>query len=148
MHRDLELSQVLLNERIEDQLGEAARQRDQGHGRVISYSRKVFVPLTRLCRNVCHYCAFAKSPGESAGLFLAPEEVLEIAKAGERAGCREALFTLGDKPELRYPSAREQLRRFGYPTRWTTLSVRRGLSCRSRARRAVRPPGRERVRGE
>ena len=116
MHRDLELSHVLLNEPLEALLGEAARQRDQGHGRMISYSRKVFVPLTRLCRNVCHYCTFAKVPGESAGLFLSPEEVLEIARAGERAGCREALFTLGDKPELRYPSAREQLRRFGHTT--------------------------------
>lgn len=116
MRRDLELSHILLNEPLEALLGEAARQRDQGHGRMVSYSRKVFVPLTRLCRNVCHYCTFAKVPEESAGLFLAPEEVLEIARAGERAGCREALFTLGDKPELRYPSAREQLRRFGYPT--------------------------------
>lgn len=123
MHRDLELSHVLLNEPLEALLGDAARQRDQGHGRVVSYSRKVFVPLTQLCRNVCHYCTFAKTPGESAGRFLAPEEVLEIVKAGERAGCREALFTLGDKPELRYPSAREQLRRFGYPTTAAYLAL-------------------------
>src|SRR3972149_12039684 len=116
MRGDIVLREILHREPLECLLREAAQLRDQGHGGVVSYSRKVFVPLTRLCRNVCHYCAFAKSPGESAGLFLAPEEVLEIAKAGERAGCREALFTLGDKPELRYPSAREQLRRFSYPT--------------------------------
>ena len=116
MHRDLEIHDILLNESLEGLLSEAARLRDQGHGRVVSYSRKVFVPLTQLCRNVCHYCTFAKTPGETGGLFLSPEEVLEIAKAGERAGCREALFTLGDKPELRYPSAREHLRRLGYPT--------------------------------
>jgi len=116
MHRDLELSRLLLNEPLDALLGEAARLRDQGHGRLVSYSRKVFVPLTRLCRNLCHYCAFAKTPEHSAGRFLAPEEVLEIATAGERAGCREALFTLGDKPELRYASAREQLQRFGHRT--------------------------------
>jgi len=116
MHRDFELSKVLLNQPLEELLGEAARLRDHGHGRLVSYSRKVFVPLTQLCRNVCHYCTFAKSPGESAKLFLAPEEVLEIARAGERAGCREALFTLGDKPELRYPAARDELERLGHAT--------------------------------
>ena len=98
MHRGLELSHVLLNGPLEALLGEAARLRDQGHATVVSYSRKVFVPLTQLCRNVCHCWTFAKTPWESARLFLAPEEVLEIASAGARAGCREAL--LGNAREL------------------------------------------------
>ncbi|WP_323036361.1 5-amino-6-(D-ribitylamino)uracil--L-tyrosine 4-hydroxyphenyl transferase CofH [Pararhodobacter sp.] len=88
--------------------------RDQGHGRLISYSRKVFIPLTELCRDVCHYCTFAKSPRRIAAPYLTPEQVLEIARAGQAAGCKEALFTLGDKPELRYRAAREALDRMGY----------------------------------
>src|SRR5262245_50409620 len=78
----------------------------EGHGSVIGYSRKVFIPLTRLCRDVCGYCTFAASPRQLASAYLSPEEVLAIARAGKAAGCREALFTLGDKPELRYEAAR------------------------------------------
>jgi FO synthase len=85
-----------------------------GHGNVISYSRKVFVPLTRLCRDVCGYCTFAATPRQVAAAYLSPDEVLAIARAGRAAGCREALFTLGDKPELRYAAARTALRRLGY----------------------------------
>lgn len=88
--------------------------RDQGHGRVVSHSRKVFIPLTRLCRDSCHYCTFAKAPREVASAYLTPGEVLAIARAGEAAGCNEALFTLGDKPELRYGTAREELARLGF----------------------------------
>jgi FO synthase len=87
-----------------------------GHGDVISYSRKVFIPLTRLCRDVCGYCTFAKVPREVGAVYLGPDEVLDIARAGQAAGCREALFTLGDKPELRYAAARGALRRLGYKT--------------------------------
>jgi FO synthase len=86
----------------------------QGHGRVISYSKKVFIPLTRLCRDVCGYCTFATTPGRVPSPYLSPDEVLAIANAGKEAGCKEALFTLGDKPELRYAAARAALKRLGY----------------------------------
>jgi FO synthase len=87
-----------------------------GHGNVISYSRKVFIPLTRLCRDVCGYCTFATTPRQAGAAYLSPDEVLAIARAGRAAGCREALFTLGDKPELRYAAARTALRRLGHKT--------------------------------
>jgi FO synthase len=85
-----------------------------GHGTVVTYSRKVFIPLTQLCRDVCHYCTFAQRPGQLAAPYLDLYEVLAIARAGERAGCREALFTLGDRPEARYRVAREWLDARGY----------------------------------
>ena len=83
-------------------MAEAGELRDRGHGRLISYSRKVFIPLTHLCRDVCHYCTFAERPRAGQPAYLSPEQVLAIARAGAAAGCTEALFTLGDKPELRY----------------------------------------------
>lgn len=86
----------------------------QGHGRVVTYSRKVFIPLTQLCRDVCHYCTFAQPPRQLQAPYLSPEQVLKIARDGQAAGCREALFTLGDKPELRYPAARAALDAMGY----------------------------------
>lgn len=86
----------------------------QGHGRLVGHSRKVFIPVTRLCRNVCGYCTFATSPKAIPAPFLRPDDVLEIARAGAAAGCREALFTLGEKPELRYRPAREALEALGY----------------------------------
>jgi FO synthase len=88
--------------------------REEGHGRRISYSRKVFIPLTRLCRNVCGYCTFVRGPKEVAHAYLRPEEVLEIARLGAAAGCREALFTLGDRPEAVHEAARQALRELGY----------------------------------
>ncbi len=94
----------------------AATLRDRGHRNVISYSRKVFIPLTQLCRDVCHYCTFAKPPRPGQRAYLSPEEVLEIARAGAAAGCKEALFTLGDKPELRYKVAARELESMGYRT--------------------------------
>jgi FO synthase len=94
----------------------AAARRDLAHGPVVSYSRKVFVPLTQLCRDVCHYCAFAHAPGQDQSPYLSIEAVLTIARAGQEAGCKEVLFTLGDKPELRYPSARSALARMGHET--------------------------------
>jgi FO synthase len=94
----------------------AALRRDAGFGRVVSYSRKVFIPLTQLCRDTCHYCTFAKSPRVIGQAFLAPEQVLDLARRGEAAGCTEALFTLGDKPELRYAAARKMLAELGYET--------------------------------
>ncbi|MCW1950039.1 MAG: 5-amino-6-(D-ribitylamino)uracil--L-tyrosine 4-hydroxyphenyl transferase CofH [Octadecabacter sp.] len=108
-----------------DLLARASHLRDQGHGRLISYSRKVFIPLTELCRDVCHYCTFAKAPKKIDAPFLSPDQVLEIARAGQAAGCKEALFTLGDKPELRYAVAREALAEMGYAT---TLDYLRAMA--------------------
>ena len=94
----------------------AGRLRDEGHGRRISYSRKVFIPLTHLCRDVCRYCTFAERPRAGRSAYLSSDEVLAIARAGAAAGCTEALFTLGDKPELRYRAARDALDAFGHDT--------------------------------
>mgnify|MGYP000002771256 FL=1 len=104
----------LLQQDEEALLTRAADLRDYGHGRKLSYSRKVFIPLTQLCRDVCHYCTFAKAPKSLDQPYLTPQQVLEIAKSGQAAGCKEALFTLGDKPELRYREAREALEEMGY----------------------------------
>ena len=92
----------------------AAQLRDLGSGDRITYSRKVFIPLTMLCRDHCHYCTFAKPPAKLEAPFLTPEEVLAIAGGGRARACKEALFTLGDRPEDRYDVAREWLRSRGY----------------------------------
>jgi FO synthase len=92
----------------------AARVRDAGHGPLISYSRKVFIPLTHLCRDVCHYCTFAQTPKRIPKAFMSVEEVLESCREGEKLGCKEALFTLGERPELRYRAAREALEAMGF----------------------------------
>src|SRR5215813_8722292 len=97
-------------------MADASALRDRGHGRLISYSRKVFIPLTHLCRDVCHYCTFAETPTAGRAAYLSPEQVFGIARAGAAAGCTEALFTLGDKPELRYRAAREALAELGHAT--------------------------------
>jgi FO synthase len=103
-------------------IGMAAELRDRGHGSLVSYSRKVFIPLTHLCRDVCHYCTFAHTPRRGQRAYLTPEQVLEIARAGERQGCREALFTLGDRPELRYRQAREELAQLGHASTLSYLA--------------------------
>jgi FO synthase len=103
-------------EDIEALMAAAAARRDAAHGPLISYSRKVFIPLTKLCRDVCHYCTFAQPPRRDRGSYLSLDQVLEIAIAGAKAGCKEALFTLGDKPERRYGVAREELARLGHAT--------------------------------
>ncbi|HVF01100.1 MAG TPA: 7,8-didemethyl-8-hydroxy-5-deazariboflavin synthase CofG, partial [Rubrobacteraceae bacterium] len=94
----------------------AAGVRDRLFGPRVSYSRKVFIPLTKLCRDNCGYCTFARAPVPGERAYLTLEEVLEIAHAGAEAGCKEALFTLGDKPEKRYPEARRELREMGFET--------------------------------
>jgi FO synthase len=99
--------------------------RDRGHQNTVSYSRKVFIPLTHLCRDVCHYCTFAQVPRKLKAPYLTPEEVLKIAADGAKAGCKEALFTLGDKPELRYKAARDGLKELGQES---TLSYLRDMA--------------------
>ncbi len=102
--------------RWEEVAEKAARLREAGHGRIVTYSPKVFIPLTKLCRDVCHYCTFARPPRRGERAYMTEKEVLEVARAGAAAGCREALFTLGDKPELRYRVAREELAELGCNT--------------------------------
>src|ERR1700750_2159093 len=104
-------------------IAEADALRDSTHGRVISYSRKVFISLTTLCRDVCHYCTCAKAPRAGKPVYLSPDEVLAIARAGAAAGCTEALFTLGDKPELRYQAARDALRALGHESTISYLTA-------------------------
>ncbi len=88
--------------------------RDEAHGRRVTFSPKVFIPLTMLCRDRCGYCTFAKAPARLAAPYLTPDEVLAIARAGRVAGCHEALFTLGERPELRYPVAQDWLDSQGF----------------------------------
>jgi FO synthase len=111
-----DLASRLLSAPLGELLHEAQALARSGHGNLVSHSRKVFIPLTHLCRDVCGYCTFAKTPRELKSAYLLPDDVLRIARAGEAAGCREALFTLGDKPELRYRAAREALRELGFET--------------------------------
>ena len=103
----------------------ASRLRDRGRGRRMTFSAKVFVPLTTLCRDYCGYCTFRKDPGEPGALTMTPEQVLALCRAGERLGAKEALFSLGDKPEAIFPEHREFLRRMGHRT---TLDYLRAVS--------------------
>ncbi len=105
-----------LDRPLEDLMADARTVRDARVGRLVTFSPKVFIPLTKLCRDVCHYCTFARPPRRGERAYMTIEEVLEVTRAGERAGCREALFTLGDKPELRYRAAREELAELGFAT--------------------------------
>ena len=128
-------AEILLHARGDDLrtlLGHASRTRDAGlaaAGRpgIITYSKKVFIPLTRLCRDRCGYCTFATVPGKLDSPFLSPDEVLEIARQGAALGCKEALFTLGDRPEARWKQAREWLDAHGYDD---TLSYVRAMAIR------------------
>jgi len=117
-------------DQLTELLGYAARTRDAGLERagrpgIITYSRKVFIPLTRLCRDRCGYCTFATVPGQLAGPYLSPDEVIEIAARGAALGCKEALFTLGDRPEDRWRQARDWLDAHGYDD---TLSYVRAMA--------------------
>ena len=110
----------------------AARVRDAGlirAGRpgVVTYSPKVFIPITRLCRDRCHYCTFVTVPGKLAAPYLSQDEILAIARAGAELGCLEALFTLGDRPEDRWPEARAWLDEQGYAS---TLGYVRAMAIR------------------
>ncbi len=94
----------------------AGRLRDQGFSGTVTYSRKIFIPLTQLCRDVCHYCTFAQAPKRIADPYMSLESVVQLAREGRARGCKEALFTLGEKPELRYKTARDALSAMGYQT--------------------------------
>ncbi|MEU5278405.1 bifunctional FO biosynthesis protein CofGH [Streptomyces asoensis] len=136
---DVAEAAVLLQARgeaLEDLAASAARVRDAGleaAGRpgVITYSKSVFIPLTRLCRDKCHYCTFVTVPGKlrraGHGMFMSPDEVLDVARRGAALGCKEALITLGDKPEERWPEAREWLDAHGYDD---TIAYVRAISIR------------------
>ncbi|WP_340317993.1 5-amino-6-(D-ribitylamino)uracil--L-tyrosine 4-hydroxyphenyl transferase CofH [Rhizorhabdus argentea] len=106
----------LLSGPLDRLMEEAVRLRDEGHGRIQSWSPKVFIPLTQLCRNLCHYCTFSQPPKAGEAAYLTRDQVLAIARAGKAAGCTEALFTLGDKPELRFAVARDELAQLGHET--------------------------------
>src|SRR3954469_18220922 len=106
----------LVDEPWSELAAEARRLRARGHGTLVTYSPKVFIPLTKLCRDVCGYCTFAQPPRRGQRAYMSEDEVLAIARAGAAAGCREALFTLGDKPELRYRVARDELAALGCAT--------------------------------
>ena len=99
---------------LADMMAEAAAIRDRAWGRTITYSRKAFVPLTNMCRDTCGYCTFVKHPSSPDAEILSPEQVLATARAGEAKRCKELLFSLGEKPELRYDAARQGLARLGY----------------------------------
>ncbi|MCE2464663.1 MAG: 7,8-didemethyl-8-hydroxy-5-deazariboflavin synthase CofG [Dehalococcoidia bacterium] len=94
----------------------ASQLRDLGKGRTVTFSPKVFIPLTRMCRDFCGYCTFRQAPDETDQLYMSPEQVLDVARAGQRMGCTEALLTLGERPEQRYPEASQWLSRSGYAT--------------------------------
>ena len=116
---------LLSDEPLDRLIRRAAELRDEGHGAIVTWSPKVFIPLTQLCRDVCHYCTFAKAPRRLDRAYMSVEEVLAIARAGADAGCTEALFTLGDRPEARYATARGALAELGHDT---TLSYLREVA--------------------
>ena len=134
---DPELALALLGgeQPIEPLFAEAGRLRDEGKGRTVTFSKKVFVPLTTLCRDTCTYCTFAKPPG-AGGEYLTPDDVMAIVRAGESHGCTEALFTLGDQPEERWEAAREFLGVHGHAT---TLEYVQAMTERVVAETAVFP---------
>jgi 7,8-didemethyl-8-hydroxy-5-deazariboflavin synthase CofG subunit len=101
-------------ENLPQLLAAARKAKEQFKPGIITYSRKVFLPLTNLCRDYCGYCTFRRDPSDPGAHTMTPDEVLEIARAGEKLGCTEALFSLGDKPELLFPEMRETLRHLGY----------------------------------
>ena len=111
-------------EALDDLLARAGDVRDRGRGRTVTFSAKVFVPLTTLCRDYCGYCTFRRDPGEPGAHTMTPDEVVALAQAGGRLGAKEALFSLGDRPEAIFPTHREFLRRHGHRT---TLSYLRAV---------------------
>jgi len=113
-YSDTQARQLIYRPLDERLLNEAAECRDLGFGKTFTFSKKVFIPLTELCRDVCHYCTFSKPPSRLSAAYMSVDEVLALARRGAAMGCKEALFTLGEKPELRYRAAREALSDLGF----------------------------------
>jgi FO synthase len=132
-------------EALPELLARAGELRDRGRGRVVTFSAKVFVPLTTLCRDYCGYCTFRRDPGEPGAHTLTPEEVVALVQAGARLGAKEALFSLGDKPEARFPEQREFLRRHGHRT---TLSYLRAMCALTLGESSLLPHANPGVMGE
>src|SRR5262247_4021355 len=132
-------------ETLADLLARAGELRDRGRGRTVTFSAKVFVPLTTLCRDYCGYCTFRRDPSEPGAHTMAPDEVVALAQAGGRLGAKEALFSLGDKPEALFASHREFLRRHGHRT---TLSYLRAVCAAVLAESSLLPHANPGVMGE
>jgi FO synthase len=130
---------------LPDLLERAGTVRDGGRGRAVTFSAKVFVPLTTLCRDYCGYCTFRRDPGEPGAHTLSPDEVVALVQAGARLGAKEALFSLGDKPEARFAEHREFLRRHGHRT---TLSYLRAMCALTLERSSLLPHANPGVMGE
>jgi FO synthase len=130
---------------LADLVARAGEVRDHGRGRIVTFSKKVFVPLTTLCRDYCGYCTFRRDPGEPGAHTMTPEEVLALVQAGGRIGAKEALFSLGDKPEARFPEQRAFLRRHGHRT---TLAYLRAMSALTLAESPLLPHANPGVMGE
>jgi FO synthase len=128
-----------------DLLARAGEVRDGGRGRRVTFSMKVFVPLTTLCRDYCRYCTFRRDPGQPGAHTMTPDEVVALAQAGGRIGAKEALFSLGDKPEARFPEHRAVLRRHGHRT---TLSYLRAMCALTLAESPLLPHANPGVMGE
>jgi FO synthase len=120
-------------ERLPDLLARAAEVRDRGRGRRVTFSKKVFVPLTTLCRDYCRYCTFRRDPGQPGAHTMTPEEVTALVQAGERIGAKEALFSLGDRPEARFAEHRTFLQRHGHRTTLEYLRAMCALTLRDSA---------------
>ena len=128
-----------------DLVARAGALRDRGRGRTVTFSKKVFVPLTTLCRDYCGYCTFRRDPGEPGAHTMTPAEVVALVQAGDRLGAKEALFSLGDKPEARFPEQRAFLRRHGHRT---TLGYLRAMCALTLAESALLPHVNPGVMGE
>lgn len=126
-------------------LARAGEVRDRGRGRTVTFSAKVFVPLTTLCRDDCGYCTFRRDPGQAGARTLTPDEVVALVQAGARLGAKEALFSLGDRPEARFPEHREFLRRHGHRT---TLSYLRAMCALTLAQSSLLPHANPGLMGE
>jgi FO synthase len=130
---------------LPDLLAAAGEVRDRGRGRTVTFSKKVFVPLTTLCRDYCGYCTFRRDPGEPGAHTMTPDEVVALAQAGARLGAKEALFSLGDKPEAAFPEHRDFLRRHGQRT---TLGYLQAMAARTLEASALLPHVNPGVMGE
>src|SRR5579863_9451986 len=106
--------ELLQHAPLDELVSAATSLRAKGKGNTVTFSKKVFIPLTTLCRDYCGYCTFRKDPGQPGAHFMTPDEVLAAAEQGRRAGCKEALFSLGDQPERIFPEARDFLQKQGF----------------------------------